>query len=504
MSQVFMLDTNRKPLNPVRPGYARLLLTQGKAAVLKRYPFTIVLKKAIDSPVLEPLRIKIDPGSKVTGLALVNERTGEVVFAAELTHRGQAITAALAERRAVRRGRRHRDTRYRQPRFLNRRRPPGWLAPSLTSRVEHVLTWVKRLMRLCPITTISQELVHFDMQALDHPEISGKEYQQGTLAGYEVREYLLEKWGRTCAYCGKGNVPLQVEHIQCRAKGGSQRISNLTLACEACNLAKGTQDISVFLAKKPDLLTHLLAQAKAPLKDAAAVNSTRWALYERLQGLGLPVECGTGGRTKYNRVSRGLPKTHWLDACCVGSSTPVTLQVQGIVPLQIKAQGHGKRQMCLMDEHGFPRTRPKGAKVVKGFQTGDIVRAVVTKGTKVGTYVGKVAIRATGFFNLTTPQKTIQGISHRFCTSVHRCDGYSYQKGAGHCSPACMRGVSWPVQMNFFQGAALEDPQKLFNAGLDAKKTRAIDFLEGDAADESALKELIHAAIAYNDRGTKG
>lgn len=60
------------------------------------------------------------------------------------------------------------------------------------------------------------------------------------------------------------------------------------------------------------------------------------------------------------------------------------------------------------------------------------------------------------------------------------------------------------VKMNFFQGAFLEDPQKLFNAGLEAKKTRAIDFREGDAVDESALKDLIRAAIAYNDGGKRG
>ena len=236
------------------------------------------------------------------------------------------------------------------------------------------------------------------------------------------------------SYCSKENVPLQIEHILCRAKGGSNRISNLTLACEACNLQKGTQDIAVFLAKKPDLLKKILGQAKTPLRDAAAVNATRWAFYECLQTLGLPVEVGTGGRTKFNRVIRGLEKSHWMDACCVGASTPDALRVQGIVPLLIKAQGHGRRKMCLMDEHGFPRSKPKGAKVVKGFQTGDIVRAIVTKGTKMGTYVGKVAIRVTGSFNITTRQKTVQGISHRFCSSVHRGDGYSYQKGAGHSS----------------------------------------------------------------------
>ena len=110
---------------------------------------------------------------------------------------------------------------------------------------------------------------------MDHPEISGMEYQQGTLAGYEVREYLLEKWKRACTYCGAQNVPLQVEHIQAKANGGTDRISNLCLACDSCNQAKGTQDIRVFLTEKPDLLGRILAQSKAPLKDAAAVNTIR-------------------------------------------------------------------------------------------------------------------------------------------------------------------------------------------------------------------------------------
>src|SRR5205814_7612512 len=144
----------------------------------------------------------------------------------------------------------------------------NWLPPSLESRVCNVITWTKRLTHFCPIAAISQELVKFDLQKMENPEISGVEYQQGELAGYEVREYLLEKWGRKCAYCGKENVPLQIEHIHPRAKGGSDRVSNLCLACEPCNTKKGTQDINKFLAKKPELLNKILAQAKAPLKDA--------------------------------------------------------------------------------------------------------------------------------------------------------------------------------------------------------------------------------------------
>ncbi len=429
MSQVFVLDTHKQPLNPVHPGRARCLLTQGKAAVYKRYPFTIILQVKGKAPTIEPLRIKLDPGSRTTGIALVNDATGQVVFAAELTHRGQSIKKALDQRRAVRRSRRQRKTRYRVPRFDNRRKKKGWLPPSLESRIANIETWVKRLMRISPITAVSQKLVKFDLQLMEDAEIAGVEYQQGTLAGCEVREYLLQKWSRTCTYCNAKEVPLQIEHIQPRAKGGSDRVSNLCLACERCNTAKGTQDIRVFLAHKPAVLARLLAQAKSPLKDATAVNSTRWALYARLKALGLPVEGGSGGLTKFDRTSRDLPKMHWLDAANVGKSTPVHLQVKGVAPLLITANGHGCRQMCLIDAFGFVRTRPKAAKRVKGFQTGDLVRAVVTSGKKIGTYVGRVAVRATGSFNITTKEGTTQGISYRFCTPIHRCDGYRYTSG---------------------------------------------------------------------------
>ncbi len=189
MSKVFVLDTSKRPLDPVHPAWARKLLSSGQAAVWRRYPFTIILKKEINQPRVQLLRLKLDPGSKVTGIAVVNDASGEVVFAAELEHRGQAIKAALDNRRAVRRNRRQRKTQYRKPRFENRRRSKGWLAPSLMSRISNIETWARRIMRSCPIAALSQELVKFDMQAMDNPEIEGVQYQQGTLAGYEVREY---------------------------------------------------------------------------------------------------------------------------------------------------------------------------------------------------------------------------------------------------------------------------------------------------------------------------
>src|ERR1051326_914253 len=425
MSKVFVLDTTKQPLNPVHPGRARILLASGKAAVCKRYPFTIILKQVVEHPAVSPLRLKLDPGSQTTGLALVHDASGEVVWAAELTHRGQTIKKALDQRRAGRRGRRQRKTRYRAPRFANRRRRAGWIPPSLESRVANVQTWVKRLARLCPLEAISLELVKFDRQQMEQPEISGVAYQQGTLFGYEVREYLLEKWGRACSYCGVTGVPLQMEHLQAKASGGTDRLSNLCLACAPCNQAKGTQDLRVFLASKPELLARILVQAKAPLKDAAAVNSTRWALYDRLKHEGFPLECGSGGLTKYNRTERSLPKQHWIDAACVGSSTPPVLQLEGLVPLLITATGHGSRQKCNVDDLGFPCSRPKGAKRIRGFQTGDLVRATVTTGTKRGVYVGRVLVRASGWFDIRTKQGRVPGISHRYCAPVYRSDGYS-------------------------------------------------------------------------------
>ncbi|MBA3534223.1 MAG: HNH endonuclease [Ardenticatenales bacterium] len=427
MNKVFVLDTHQQPLAPCHPAKARKLLRAGQAAVYRAYPFTIILLRAVAEPVAPPLRLKIDPGSKVSGLAIVNDASGEIVWAAEVAHRGEPIRTALAQRASVRGNRRSRKTRYRPPRFLNRRRRAGWLPPSVASRVANVMTWVRRLCQLCPIQALALELARFDTQALQNPEISGVEYQQGELWGYEVKQYVLEKWGRQCAYCDATQVPLEVDHIVARDRGGSHRVSNLTLACVLCNQKKSNHDIRDFLAHDPARLARLLAQAKAPLKDAAVLNSTRWALYEALVATGLPLEVGTGGRTKWNRSTRGLPKTHWLDAACVGASTPEVLWTSGTLrPLQIRATGHGSRQMCAMDKHGFPRTRAKGAKRVQGFQTGDIVKAIVPTGKKQGTYVGRVAVRASGSFNIRTAGGLVEGISYRYCRLLHRVDGYSY------------------------------------------------------------------------------
>jgi 5-methylcytosine-specific restriction endonuclease McrA len=425
--RVFVLDKNLTPLDPCHRARARELLNKGRAKVFKRYPFTIVLQdRTVEESTVHPHRIKIDPGSKTTGIAVVQEETGRVTNALEISHRGQQIKDSLESRKALRRGRRNRKTRYRKPRFLNRTRKPGWLPPSLESRIANIETWVRRIRRLCPVAAISQELVRFDLQQMQNPEISGIEYQRGELFGFEVKEYLLAKWDRKCAYCGVENVPFEIEHILARSKGGSNRVSNLCLSCHSCNQAKGNKSVEEFLKKKPKVLKQVLAQAKVPLKDATAVNATRWELYRRLQSTGLPVEVGSGGRTKFNRKVRGLQKTHWADAVCVGASTPERLLIQGINPLLIAAKGHGIRQRCRPDKYGFPKAHAPKAKFFQGFQTGDIVKADIPSGKFAGQYVGRIAIRFRPSFVLQLPSQKFD-VHPKYLKTIHRADGYEYQ-----------------------------------------------------------------------------
>jgi len=412
---------------PCRAARARELLNQRKAAVFRRYPFTIILlnRKGGNSQLIN---IKIDPGSKTTGMVLVGQfkRERKVIWAANLYHRRSYIKRALDSRRSLRRGRRFRHTRYRKPRFMNRTRFQGWLPPALLSRLNNVVSWTKKLQLTTPISSISVEAVRFDTQKLQNPEISGVQYQQGTLYGYEVREYLLEKWGRTCAYCGKQDTRLEIDHIVPRSAGGSNRVSNLTICCRECNKKKSNRSLKYFLGDKKEVFYRVTRFSQRSFRDASAANSTRIAIGEALKSLGLDVEFGSGGQTKYNRCFQNYPKDHWIDAACVGVSGKKVSLLEIDVHLEIKAVGRGSRQMCRVDRFGFPRTLPKRQKRVDSFQTGDIIQATVPSGKKAGSYTGRVAIRITGNFNIKTLNQTVQGINVRFCKRLHQSDGYEY------------------------------------------------------------------------------
>lgn len=442
MQRVFVLGVTGKRLMPCHPARARQLLRAGRARVVRSRPFTIEMTDRAEGAV-QPVRLKIDPGARVTGIALVAEgETGaRVVWAGELAHRSDAIRKALANRRAYRRARRGRKRRNRAPRFNNRRRAPGWLAPSLQHRVDTTRAWAERLMARAPVNAVDAETVRFDVHALAAGRpLSGVAYQQGTLHGTELREYLLHRDGHTCVYCRgeSGDPVLEMDHVQPRSRGGSNRASNLVTSCTTCNGAKNTLTAGEWAAAltggrsqlnrtRAERARKVDAGWRPGLRDAAAMNACRYAIGRVLKETGLPVTFASGGRTKYNRSAQGYPKAHWIDATCVGESGEQVKLNPGASVLRIEARGRGRRQVSRVDRFGFPRSAAGRVKRVHGFQTGDVVRLDQPRGKYRGRHVGALAgIRSRGTMDIRTATGQKISASHQNMRLLRRFDGYQY------------------------------------------------------------------------------
>jgi 5-methylcytosine-specific restriction endonuclease McrA len=289
---------------PTIPKKARILLESGKAKVVQRSPFTIQLNYATGET-KQQINLGIDPNYSKIGYSAVTEN--RELISGEVTLRND-IPEKLIERRQYRRNRRNK-LRYRQPRFSNRTRTEP-LSPSIRHKMQTYISFINSIKRILPVTSINIEVSTFDTQKMQNPEISGVEYQQGELQGYEVREYLLEKYNRTCAYCGKSDTPLQVEHIIPKSRGGTDRVSNLTISCHRCNQKKGNKTAEEF--GHPEVQE----QAKQSLKSTVFMNTIRWQLVRLLN-------CSHtyGYITKHNRIRLNLEKSHANDAFVVAGGT---------------------------------------------------------------------------------------------------------------------------------------------------------------------------------------
>ncbi len=294
-----------QPLMPTTQHKGKKLLQDGKAQVVQRCPFTIQLNYATGET-WQPIKLGVDPGYMNIGFSAKTDKLE--VISGTLTLR-KDMSTKLKERRRYRRTRRGR-VGYRPPRFNNRTRSEGWLPPSIQHKQESHIRLVETLATLLPITYKRVEVENFDTHKMQQPEITGVEYQQGTLQGYEVKEYLLDKWGRKCAYCGKTNIPVEVEHIVPTSRGGTDRVSNLTISCRKCNLKKGNQTAEEFG------YPNIQQQATQPLKAPACLNNIRWKLVEQLAA-----EYTYGCVTKYQCNKLGLEKSHVNDAFVIAGGT---------------------------------------------------------------------------------------------------------------------------------------------------------------------------------------
>ena len=417
---VFVLDRSKKPLNMISHAKARILLKNKQAVVHKRFPFTIRLKN--DNAVLKDrsYTVKIDPGSKHTGVAITDDEDS-VVMLAEIEHRGHVIKRNLDKRRTLRRSRRQRKIRYRAARFLNRTKPKGWLPPSVKSRADNVINFIKKHKKLININKVMIENVSFDTaQMSSDTKLYGVAYQQGPLYQNKLRSFVFSRSNGKCVYCGAKAT--EIDHIVPRAKGGTNSTYNLVASCRVCNQMKSNLSLKDF-GKLVGKDFSKLTPKKLP-KDASIVQSSRNYMVREITKLVSDTTTHDAWLTKYNRDQLGLPKEHYYDALSVGNIENYKFITDKI--LQISAKGRGSRQMCLMDKFGFPRTSAKASKSVKGFQTGDIVKAVVTKGLKQGEYLGRVVIHSCGSFDIKAKNISVYGIGYKYCHLIQRGDGYSY------------------------------------------------------------------------------
>ncbi len=340
---------------PASPAKARHLLENGQAVVVRRTPFTIQLLYG-SSGYKQDITLGVDAGYATVGYSAVTD--GRELIAGEVNLRNN-IKRLLEKRKAYRRTRRSRKW-YRKPRFDNRGRRDGWLAPSIQHKLDSHIKLIEKLKSILPITQTIVEVASFDTQKMQNPEISGVEYQQGELQGYEVREYLLEKWGRKCAYCGKKDVPLEIEHIVPRSRGGSDRVSNLTIACHECNQTKGNQTAEEF--------GHPQIQAKAEksLKATAFMNIVRSKMVDLLN-----CDQTYGYITKHDRIELGMPKSHANDAFVIAGGNGQEHAVHLHIGKQVRRQNRSLFKANFLKGGKLKRNT---VKEVKGFRRFDKVK----------------------------------------------------------------------------------------------------------------------------------
>ena len=360
---VYVLDINGQPLMPTeRYGKVRRMLKSGKAKVVKRCPFVIQLSYTASTCEIQYVSLGVDAGSKHIGISATTE--SKVLYESEVELRSD-ITELLSARREMRSARRNRKTRHRKPRFDNRRRRDGWLAPSVQQKVNTHLTVISKVNEILPVAKIIAEVAAFDIQKIKNPDIQGAEYQQGEqLCFWNIREYVLFRDGHTCQCCkGKSKDKiLNVHHIESRQTGGDAP-NNLITLCKTCHNGYHNGEI-----KLPKTIKRGMKFA-----DATFMGIMRWAFYNEIRSQYPDVSLTYGYITKHTRITNGLSKAHHIDARCI-SGHPLA-EPDSVVYYQKKVRCHNRQIHKLTIGKGAYRKRNQCPYEVKGFRLYDKVRA---------------------------------------------------------------------------------------------------------------------------------
>lgn len=396
---VYVQDINGNPIMPTkRLGKVRHLLKDGKAKVVKRTPFTIRLTYQ-SKTFTQPITLGVDAGSKTIGLSATTEE--DELFASNVVLRTD-IVELLSSRRALRRGRRNRKTRYRKARFDNRThvKHKGWLAPSVEQKINTHFKVIADTHKILPINKIIVETASFDIQKIKNDAISGYEYQQGEQLGFwNVREYVLFRDGHTCQHCkGKSkDKVLNVHHLESRKTGGNAP-NNLITLCETCHKAYHRGEI------------ELKVKRGNSFRDSAFMGIMRWTVYNRLKATYPSVSMTYGYITKNSRIESGLEKDHCVDARCISghpSAKPLDCWY-----LQKAVRRHNRQIHKPTISKGGYRKANQAPKYVFGFQLFD---KVLMSDGREGFIFGR---RSRGAFDVRTldGEKLSAGIIHKKLT----------------------------------------------------------------------------------------
>ena len=414
MTLVYVLNKNKKPLMPCKPAKARKLLKNKKAKVINREPFTIQLLY-YSTGYKQKITLGVDAGSRFVGLsATTNEKE---LYASTVELRND-VSKNISTKRENRNGRRYRKTRYRKPRFDNRKKPEGWLPPSVRHKIDTHLKVIENVYKILPVTKMVIEVASFDIQKIKNPDISGKEYQEGEQLGFwNTREYVLHRDNHACQHCkGKSkDTVLNVHHIESR-KTGTDSPDNLITLCKTCHTQYHQGKIKLNI------------QRKKSYKDAAFMGIMRWNLYDKLKEKYDNVSMTFGYITKNIRIKHGLPKNHHVDARCI-SGNPLA-EPLGYYFYQKKVRRHNRQIHKAKPGKNGIRRRNQAPYKVHGYRLFDKVQFIKQECFIFGR-------RSSGYFDLRTLDGTIihHSANYKKLKLLEPRKGYLIEKRKDNSSP---------------------------------------------------------------------
>lgn len=417
--RVFVQNMRGKPLMPCTQRKARILLKEGKAVIKKYTPFTIQLTYATGEA-KQNCHIGIDTGAKHIGIAITSE--DKVLYKAEIELR-QDVKANLDTRRMYRRSRRNRKTRYRKPRFLNRKKTKNWLPPSIENRIHHTLSWIDKFCKLIPNPVLHIEVGKFDTAKMINPNIQGVDYQHGQTYGfYDERYYVFARDNYTCQACGKSKDKiLQTHHIRYRSNGGTDRVDNLISVCTDCHTTENHKKGGIFYQWQEE--HKKVKQYKEPL----FMNILRERIFTHYPEAVITY----GAKTTPKRKEMELSKTHRNDAIVISGIVQIKENPEEWLCIrQFRKKKRSLHEATPRKGRKEPnRTAKRNAKNTpyrKGWYLNDKVSVFGKTGYITGFTSGSAYIKDMNGTYITLPDKSYKRVSFVHMTLVNHNNNWQY------------------------------------------------------------------------------